>query len=292
MRVGLAIAVDSSAGEPVAAAALAEEAGLDLVLLEGDPASPADTLTTAAFLAGTTSVVRVVALVSVGGHPLHIAEQAAVADNSLQGRLSLALSDDGIERSLLAESTEVVLLATAPRPFRFAGHRWTIPGGVEGNAGERLISVTPKPAQPELPVWVSGPRAGEVAAELGVSYLARSEDSASRAAMAWSTVEHSLHRASLRMRRPAVRELECASDGSFDDAAIVESLSAEQTEWGLDVAIMRLPRTLDRVARRRAVQRLASFVRPPLQMDRIPAHVQEYWQRELGKRVDGAPSYR
>ena len=288
MRLGLAIAVDSPARtDPVAAAAVAERAGLDLVLLEGDTASPADALTTAAFLAGTTSSVRVVALVPVGSHPLHIAEQAAVADNALQGRLSLALSADGGDPSLLAESTEVVLAASAPRPFRFEGRRWTIPGGVEGNAVERRISVTPKPAQPELPVWVSGPQAAEVAAELGVSYLARPGDDASRAASAWNAVEHSLRRAVLRMRRPAVRELECTSSGSFDHAAVVEALLAEQALWGLDVAILRLPRALEAPARSRAVQRLATFVRPPLQMDRIPEHVQAYWQRELAGRVDG-----
>jgi alkanesulfonate monooxygenase SsuD/methylene tetrahydromethanopterin reductase-like flavin-dependent oxidoreductase (luciferase family) len=288
MRLGLAIGVGSpTTSDPVAAAALAEEAGLDLVLLEGNPASPADALTTAAFLSGTTNAVRVVALVHVGGHPLHIAEQAAVADNALQGRLSLALCADGGDPSLLAESTEVVLAASAPRPFRFEGRHWTIPGGVEGNVTERRISVTPKPAQPELPVWVSGPQAGDVAAELGVSYLARPVDGPSQAASTWHAVEQSLRRAVVRMRRPAVRELDCTSSGSFDHSAVVEALVAEQALWGLDVAILRLPRALGARERRRAVQRVARFVRPPLQMDRIPAHVQEYWQRELAGRVDG-----
>ncbi len=111
---------------------MAERAGLDLVLLEGDTASPADALTTAAFLAGATSAVRVVALVPVGGHPLHIAEQAAVADNALGGACPWRSSADGGEPVAIAESTEVVLAASAPRPFRVRGPPLDDPGRCGG----------------------------------------------------------------------------------------------------------------------------------------------------------------
>jgi Luciferase-like monooxygenase len=289
VRLGIVIQVGAgteSPDGPLASALDAEEAGLDLALLQGDPGAPADALTAAAFLAAKTSLLRLVAAVPVGPHPIHIAEQAAVADNALGGRLTLLLENDRSAASILAETAEIVIAAGAPRPFAHDGKHWTIPGRVDGNISERRISITPKPAQPELPIWLKGPGAVDTAAELGISLVSGRADSPTAAAAAWAVIERELRRAALRLRRPAIRELDCTADGIFDHTTVVRRLVDEAALWGLDVVMFALPPALERAARSRVIRRLASFVRPQLAMDHVPDHVTAYWGRELEARLD------
>jgi alkanesulfonate monooxygenase SsuD/methylene tetrahydromethanopterin reductase-like flavin-dependent oxidoreductase (luciferase family) len=292
MRLGVATVVGDGAGAvseaPATVAAEAEDAGLDLILLEpGAAAMPAaaQALTSAAFVSARTSTLRVAVCAPIGPHPVLIAEQAAVADNASGGRLALVLSHDGSDVAELIEAAEVVLAALAPRPFCHRGARWSVPGAVESNRGERLISVMPNPAQLELPVWLLGETAPQAGRELGLSHVARSADSAELAADAWSETETALGRIAAHLRRPAIRELDCSAAGDFDHEALTLALVRERERWGVDVALLRLPRELDQGARRRAIRRLASFVRPHLQMDRVPAHVADYWRRELPGRL-------
>ena len=292
MRFGVVIPVGADAersGGPAGAAADAEQAGLDLVWLESEPATeltPADALTAAAFVAPATSFIRLAALAAIGPHPVHIAEQAAVADNACGGRLVLALSDAGNPEAPLRETAEVVLAATGPRPFRHDGERWRIPGRLVGNQSEERISVTPKPAQLRLPVWLAGAGAARAGSQLGLSHISGPADSPQDAAAGWRLSEAALGAAAASLLRPAVRELSCAATGDFDDERLTQSLRAESDDWGLELAILRLPPGLDRGARRRAVGRLAALVAPPLRMDRVPERVLDYWRRELVLRWD------
>jgi luciferase-like monooxygenase len=287
MRLGVLLRLGAVAGagdELVADAASAEESGLDLAAL-GGAGEHADIVAAAAFLAGPTSTLRLLAIVPVGGHPVHLAEQSSVADNALGGRLGLALRHSGAAASLLIDTARAVLAATAPRPFRHRGPHWTIPGAGHGSGAEERLSVTPPPAQLELPIWVAGPHASRAGAELGLSYLSEVADAAQDAAGAWAAIEQAVPGAALRMRRPALRALPCDSRGHFDHEAVIRALAQEASDWGMDIAVMCLPPGLDAAGRRRAIRRLASFVRPALQMDRIPAHVWEYWREELPRRV-------
>jgi alkanesulfonate monooxygenase SsuD/methylene tetrahydromethanopterin reductase-like flavin-dependent oxidoreductase (luciferase family) len=287
MRFGLVIPVGAvgSLTDPAAAVLEAEAAGFDLALLTGDAGEPAQALTAAAFVADRTHALRIVASAPVGGHPIHIAEQAAVADNALSGRLVLVLTaepgehGERNERSPLGETVEVVLAAFAPRPFTHDGTRWTVPGRIAGNVSDARISITPKPAQLELPVWVSGADASAVSAEFGVSYLASDDDGPDQAEEAWTTIARGLRRSAARLRRPAIRALDCTPSGEFDDTALTARLKEEAARWGLDVVLFALPERLEAPARRRAIGRLASVVRPHLQMDRVPEHVEAYWRR-------------
>ena len=147
--------------------------------------------------------------------------------------------------------------------------------------------MTPQPAQLQLPVWLTGACAQDVARELGLTRVARSTDTAQIARDAWSEVEHLWGRPALAMRRPAIRDLECTPAGDFDDARLTKRLEDEAESWGLDVALVRLPAGLDSAGRTRAIGRLASFVRPRLQMDRVPAIVEQHWRREVAPRFDG-----
>lgn len=250
----------------------------------GGRSGPAGAITAAAFLSARTSAVRLAARAGIGPHPVLIAEQSAVADNACGGRLTLVLDAHAAGRAELEETAEIVLACVAPRPFTHAGPRWTIPGAVDGNEGERRLSVTPKPAQLELPVWLIGDGAPEAGRNLGLTHVADVGMNAAQAEGAWSGTEQALGRVAGRMRRPALRELRCGPAGDFNDEALATALIGESEQWGLDVAILRLPDDLAPVARRRALARLTSLVRPHLAIDRIPARVHEYWRRELAPR--------
>jgi alkanesulfonate monooxygenase SsuD/methylene tetrahydromethanopterin reductase-like flavin-dependent oxidoreductase (luciferase family) len=238
----------------------------------------------ASFLAPRTSVLRLAARVVAGQHPLHTAEQVAVADNISNGRLTLVLSSGGPDPEPLAETVRVVVAANAPRPFAHSGSRWKIPGLIADNDAEPTISVTPQPAQLELPVWLAGAVAPPIARDFGLSHVTESADSPEVARAAWHHAEHALRDVVARMRRPAIRDLVCASNGDFDDESLVERLAAESSRWGLDVALLRLPSDLDAAARSRAIARLATLVRPRLQMDRIPGILEAHWRRKLADR--------
>jgi len=64
--------------------------------------------------------------------------------------------------------------ALASRPIEHEGARWKVPAGLPANVtAPNSISVTPKPAQLEVPFWVMGPQAAEVGRVAGLQILAR-----------------------------------------------------------------------------------------------------------------------
>jgi hypothetical protein len=69
-----------------------------------------------------------------------------------------------------------------------------------------------------------------------------------------------------------------AGDRSFDADALVAVLRQEQAVWGLDVAVRELPLLADD-AYERAFGSLASAVRPRLQLDALPAGLEELWRQ-------------
>lgn len=159
-----------------ATAELGERSGFDSIWLaerhfsaDGHCPSP---FTVAAALGAKTRAMRVGVFAVLGlVHPLYVAEDAAVADNALNGRLIFAPSNAAHAEMVgygvlpadyearFDESLEVVLSAFAPNPFRHEGRFWRIPANMpehgEAAANERVAS-TPKPAQLELPVWPTG----------------------------------------------------------------------------------------------------------------------------------------
>lgn len=173
MKFGLILETSESA-RLGAQARLAEELGFDSVwVLErrspGPGACPAP-LVTAAALAVHTRAVRIGALVILGlSHPLYTAEDAAVLDNISGGRLLLAaappsaeeasawgLSPEGLAQRF-GEALEVCLGAWSPLPLHYEGQHFRVPANLPENiyaASFTSVSVTPKPAQVELPLWV------------------------------------------------------------------------------------------------------------------------------------------
>jgi alkanesulfonate monooxygenase SsuD/methylene tetrahydromethanopterin reductase-like flavin-dependent oxidoreductase (luciferase family) len=240
VRIGLVLdGADGLAGLAQQAAA-AEHAGLALGYL---PAGEHAALAAAAAVGASTTVLRLAACERVGTHPLELAEAAAVADNVTNGRLILVLEGGDGDEALLAETTAAVLAALAPRPFRHAGARWTIPANLPENEDhEERVVLRPPAVQTELPVWLAGPGAPET------------------------------------LRRPAIFALETEPDGHFEADALVARLRDARSAWGLDTAILRLPAGLGDGERERAIGRIASHVAPRVVMHALPRGIESHWQ--------------
>jgi alkanesulfonate monooxygenase SsuD/methylene tetrahydromethanopterin reductase-like flavin-dependent oxidoreductase (luciferase family) len=225
----------------------AEALGLDLVWIDAANAIAASAL------AGVTASIDVGLALTCGAHPVELAEEAAVADLVLGGRLVLTLrvGDGGVDQ--LAETVEVVLAGQAPRPFSHDGPQWKIPARFPDNVEtEDRVRVTPTPARIEPPVWVAGPGAASVAAEFGLAYVGGADDTSDAMAAAWSEIEAALGPpATARLRRPAVRRF----DVGVDPEDPMASFRADHEAWGMDVALLAVPAAsldaLDTIARTR-----------------------------------------
>ena len=287
MRFGLLVD-DLDPAEPLAdlvrRARAAEDSGFDLVWLREARGVPAPQIAAAA-LAPHLATMHVGVDVVAGVNPVYLAEEAAVVDLCLGGRSVFAVRSD--DAGLLAETVDVVLDGTAPRPFRHQGERWQIPANLPTNEvnRENRVRVTPASAQLELPVWVCGPHAAAIARERCLSFLGDAATGTAELAAEWAATEAHLGRATSRLRRPAIRTVDAEPDGSLDADAMVEALRADYRAWGLDVVLVDLPAGLDPAARERALDRLATRVLPRVQLDRLPPGLEDYWQQ----RQEAAP---
>ncbi len=156
MRLGLVL----TEGREAEMARLAESHGLFGVLAgAGDPRTA---IIAAVYASTATEFVRVIVQVPLGlEHPVTIAEELSVLDNVNSGR-TVVLVDTG---DLSAEDAEdevgVIREALGNRPVQHDGPRWNVPARLPANAAApKAIAVTPKPAQLEIPFWVTGGQVG------------------------------------------------------------------------------------------------------------------------------------
>jgi alkanesulfonate monooxygenase SsuD/methylene tetrahydromethanopterin reductase-like flavin-dependent oxidoreductase (luciferase family) len=251
-------------------AVLAEELGFDLVWLDEEAAL--HPLVVVASLAPRTAGIRVAASVDAGPNPVALAEEAAVADLALGGRLVLVVGSEDAE--VLRETVELLFHAFAARPFAHDGPRWRSPARLpEHEHAEPRMRVTPPPAQLEPTIWLRGSAGPEVASAGGLAFVAGAGDPRA----GWDALETRLGLAAHRVRRPALVPVEVGADGGFDVPSLVDALRREQAEWGMDVAVLELPSSLDHAPRARALRAIASEVRPRVQLDRLPAGLEQHW---------------
>lgn len=150
--------------DEVAMAWIAESHGLFGLVVGFD--DPVASMNAAVYASVASSVVTIVVRVALGcEHPLTISEELAVLDNINGGRTVLLADTADLDGDAASEEIQVIREALACRPMRHMGPRFTVPAGLEANPlASRYLTVTPKPAQLELPIWIMGDVA-ELAAE-------------------------------------------------------------------------------------------------------------------------------
>lgn len=134
-------------------------------------------LAAAAFVAQVVPI-RIGAVVDAGVyHPLHLAEDIAVADLTSQGRIEviLRIATAG-QRDLLEEHIQLLALALSGAHIKWMGKHLRVPAGIEANqpAPSRL-ALNPRPAQPAVPIWIESSETWmeELAGSLGFGVAVR-----------------------------------------------------------------------------------------------------------------------
>jgi alkanesulfonate monooxygenase SsuD/methylene tetrahydromethanopterin reductase-like flavin-dependent oxidoreductase (luciferase family) len=172
MRLGLAL----TEGREGDMARLAEAHGLFGVLTGwGDPVTA---IIAAVYASTATQHVRVVTRVRLGlEHPVTIAEEISILDNVNNGRTVVLVDTGDLDQNAAADEIAVLREALSSRPIQHDGSKWKVPAGLPANVtAPNSISVTPKPAQMEIPFWVTGSAAATVGAASGLAVLAQHPD--------------------------------------------------------------------------------------------------------------------
>jgi Luciferase-like monooxygenase len=169
MRLGLALVE----GREAEMARLAEAHGLFAVL--AGSSNPLTAINAAVYASTATEFVRVAVRVQLGlEHPVTMAEELSILDNVNNGR-TIVLADSGeLDPEPAADEVAVMRKAMSSRPIQHDGTKWKVPAGLPANVtAPKSISVTPKPAQLEVPFWLTGAAAREVGDATGLPILAR-----------------------------------------------------------------------------------------------------------------------
>ena len=169
MRLGLVLAD----GREAEMARLAEDHGLFGVL--------AGSITGAVYASTATDFVRIAVQVRLGlEHPVTIAEELSILDNVNNGRTVVLVDTGELSEGEAADEIAVIREALGNRPLQHEGPRWKAPAGLPANAtAPKAIAVTPKPAQLEVPFWITGDAAAAVGRDLALPVLAREPNQAS-----------------------------------------------------------------------------------------------------------------
>ena len=169
MRLGLGpieLKDVASYEELTALARLAAASSFDAVWVGESRADGVGGAIAAAAMVGQAVPVRVGAVVEAGlYHPLHLAEDIAVADLTLAGRLEVLLRVASAESSLRYESPgerawfeehlSVLAAALSGAHLQWNGPRLRIPGRLDANQpAPKRLALNPRPAQPAVPIWL------------------------------------------------------------------------------------------------------------------------------------------
>ena len=169
MRIGIVL----PEGRERELSRLAEQHGLFGVLAGTE--NPLTAINAAVYASTATEFVRIGVRVALGlEHPVLIAEELAVLDNSNNGR-TIVLADAGeLDEEAAEDEISVLREALATRPLQHEGPVWKVPAGLPANVtAPQSVSVTPKPAQLEVPFWITGRAAASIGARLGLAVLAQ-----------------------------------------------------------------------------------------------------------------------
>ncbi len=154
MRIGLGPVplARTSRAELEQLAHAAEAASFDSVWVAESRANGVGAGVAAAALLAQFVRIRVGAVLDFGDyHPLHAAEDIAVADLTSGGRLEVLL------RGGSEEQLRLLLAALSGAHLRFEGGTLRVPARLDANQpSPNRLALNPRPAQPVVPVWVEG----------------------------------------------------------------------------------------------------------------------------------------
>jgi hypothetical protein len=127
-------------------------ASFDSVWLDGPPAVAA--------MVAQWVPIRVGAVVEVGRyHPLHLAEDIAVADLTCAGRLEVMLRPAHDDPDVVKEHLHVLAAALSGAHIQWEGLHLRVPGRLSENGPvPQRLALNPRPAQPVVPLWVLDPQ--------------------------------------------------------------------------------------------------------------------------------------
>jgi alkanesulfonate monooxygenase SsuD/methylene tetrahydromethanopterin reductase-like flavin-dependent oxidoreductase (luciferase family) len=254
MRIGLG---PLALGEFAAAdlrqmARKAESAGYDSIWIsESRSRGSGGALAAASFL-GELVAIRIGAVVEAGlYHPLHLAEDIAVADVATGGRIEVAVVQAdalaarryGVPRSAarLAEEVGVVRRALSGVHFRHEGRYYQIPANLPANgATPTRLAINPPPMQPSVPIWLDAeaPRAATLARRHGLGLLLGWNNRKEKAANAGS----GLPAAILAPPSAGVSDISAAADAGISYFLIGAGTPMEAEEAGKRLmAALRMP---------------------------------------------------
>ncbi|MCZ4551411.1 LLM class flavin-dependent oxidoreductase [Gordonia rubripertincta] len=247
---------------------LAEELGVDGVCLRDD-GRQLDGFVHAASLAGRDRVGLVAVEIPVGGHPLHIAEKAAVADQVLGGRLIVILRGD--DTASLIEAATIVSAASRARPFSTTGGRWPTPALLEANTGVSWTSVrvTPSPHQLRLPLFVGGSAGRAASIQTAIPYFADVEDSSESLRSHWDQMEARYGQGAHNMTRAGVRPM------AQSHASPAMELTRDRQDWGAELVFLQPDDSTEWTSK--SITDVAVRLKPRVALDDLPEGLSEFW---------------
>jgi alkanesulfonate monooxygenase SsuD/methylene tetrahydromethanopterin reductase-like flavin-dependent oxidoreductase (luciferase family) len=272
-------------GGAAAEAAAAESAGFDAVWIERADVEPA---ALGAHVAVATTGLRVGVTAALGAdHPIELAEQMAVADLVLNGRLVLAVRPAPGTESRFAEALDLLLDCFGSHPFRHEGEAWRVPANLPTNVFnvETKVRVTPAPAQFELPVWVAGASGRQAAVDRCLGVVIDDDERGEDVAAWWDETRAARPGLARRMRRARRWRLPARADRLDADGA-VDALRAAQRELDIDLVVAETGH-LDPADQQGMMSAVIASVRPRLQLDRYPPGLEQHWARHHGGTDDG-----
>jgi hypothetical protein len=168
-----------------------------------------------------------------------------------------------------AEALDLVRTALTPRPFRFEGRRWRVPANLPENefGQERMVRLTPAPAQPVLPVWGAG-AARDVVLERALGHLADAEDEPAALGQAHAHAAQRLGPAAIGA--PRARR-ESPADGT---EALVARLLDGRAAFGQDWAVV--------AGGPGEAELLGRHVRPRVQLEHLHPSLVALWEPGRG----------
>ncbi|GAA1700114.1 LLM class flavin-dependent oxidoreductase [Microcella alkalica] len=205
----------------------------------------------ASALAARTDAIRLGVLPILGlSHPLYLAEDAATFDNLAAGRAIIAPInavaheiagyevDAGEYADRFQESLDVLFSAWSARPFHHQGATWTIPAQLDGHTENTTgtVTVTPKPVQFELPVWLGGfwEEGRSLAAHYGLPMILGAVTGNSALGELWDHYDARTHR-EIRAPRVLIRDVYVSAHGNpLDECGEAFARQFDNyREWGL-----------------------------------------------------------